>query len=316
MKCRICENSHGNVAYDVKEMMFGFRDVFRYFQCSKCNCLQIESIPSNIDKYYPDNYYSFQQKRNQHKIVKLLTSRRDNYAVFNKGIIGKILYNIYPRNELRSMHLLSLNEDTRILDVGSGAGNFLISLAELGFRKLSGIDPYISQDIQYENGLVIHSRSITEMDGNCEIITFHHSFEHMANPIETIKLVSDLLVPGGYCIIRIPIVSSYAWEHYKVNWIQLDAPQHTHLHSLDSMKTLAHLARLNVEQIRYDSTSLQFWGSEEYARDIPRMDARSYYRNPKESIFSKMQICDFEKRARELNKANLGDQAVFYLKKA
>jgi 2-polyprenyl-3-methyl-5-hydroxy-6-metoxy-1,4-benzoquinol methylase len=225
MKCRICENSHGNVAYDVKEMMFGFRDVFRYFQCSKCNCLQIESIPSNIDKYYPDNYYSFQQKRNQHKIVKLLTSRRDNYAVFNKGIIGKILYNIYPRNELRSMHLLSLNEDTRILDVGSGAGNFLISLAELGFRKLSGIDPYISQDIQYENGLVIHSRSITEMDGNCEIITFHHSFEHMANPIETIKLVSDLLVPGGYCIIRIPIVSSYAWEHYKVNWIQLDAPR-------------------------------------------------------------------------------------------
>lgn len=59
MKCRICGNNKNNKIYQVKEMMFGFRDKFDYFQCATCNCLQISEIPCEISKYYPDNYYSF-----------------------------------------------------------------------------------------------------------------------------------------------------------------------------------------------------------------------------------------------------------------
>lgn len=59
MICKICGNSENNKEFNIREMMFGFRDEFAYFECSKCDCLQITEIPKNIGKHYPTNYYSF-----------------------------------------------------------------------------------------------------------------------------------------------------------------------------------------------------------------------------------------------------------------
>ena len=45
-------------------MMFGLREEFGYFQCSSCNCLQIDEFPKDISKYYStENYYSFKEIR-------------------------------------------------------------------------------------------------------------------------------------------------------------------------------------------------------------------------------------------------------------
>src|SRR6478609_9592522 len=57
--CRICGNIEGNIIFQTKEMMFGFRDPFNYVECKECGTVQIEEIPGNIEKYYPDNYYSY-----------------------------------------------------------------------------------------------------------------------------------------------------------------------------------------------------------------------------------------------------------------
>ena len=59
LKCKICWNENNNKLLEVREMMFGFKDKFNYFQCSQCNCLQILEIPSDMYKYYPETYYSF-----------------------------------------------------------------------------------------------------------------------------------------------------------------------------------------------------------------------------------------------------------------
>jgi len=53
LTCKICGNKENNTEYTAREMMFGFRDEFNYFQCNNCQCLQIESFPENISKYYP-----------------------------------------------------------------------------------------------------------------------------------------------------------------------------------------------------------------------------------------------------------------------
>lgn len=51
MICKICGNSENNKAFQIREMMFGFRDEFTYFECSKCGCLQIGEIPKNMELY-------------------------------------------------------------------------------------------------------------------------------------------------------------------------------------------------------------------------------------------------------------------------
>jgi hypothetical protein len=58
MKCRICGNPVGNREYVAREMMFGLRDSFVYFQCAECRCLQIAEFPADMSRYYPASYYS------------------------------------------------------------------------------------------------------------------------------------------------------------------------------------------------------------------------------------------------------------------
>lgn len=314
MKCKICGNEKENQIYEAREMMFGYKDVFHYFQCSQCNCLQIKDFPQNISKYYPDNYYSYQMSPYRNKIKKFLIGLRDNYALFDRGFIGKLLCIKYPNKRLRCLSLLAVRKDTSILDVGCGTGDLLYSLREFGFKNLLGVDPFNAQDIEYANGLKILKKEIHDVKDKWDIVMFHHSFEHIPDPAKTLQTVTGLLAPNGHCIIRIPISSSYAWEHYGVNWVQLDAPRHFYLHSVESMHILADQAKLDLYKVFYDSTTFQFWGSEQYIKDIPLRDKQSYAENPRNSIFSKEEIYTFDKRAKELNEKDQGDQAVFYLR--
>jgi 2-polyprenyl-3-methyl-5-hydroxy-6-metoxy-1,4-benzoquinol methylase len=310
MKCRICNNKNGNKIYEVREMMFGFRDKFTYFQCSECGCLQIGEIPEDMSKYYPSNYYSFSEFSNQDSVNyvrKLIRTLRNRYAVLNKGVLGKFIYRFFPSEEWQLLSEAHLTENSAILDVGCGDGSFLCLIKEMGFKHLLGIDPYIKQDIDFNNGLKIIKKYIHEINGEWDLITFHHSFEHISDPLETLQSVSKLLTKRGVCLIRVPTVSSYAWEHYRENWVQLDAPRHFFLHSIKSMGLLAAKANLNLEKVIYDSHAIQFSGSEQYLQDIPLIEPHS--------IFSKAEITAFQQKAKELNSKNQGDACAFILRK-
>lgn len=314
MKCRICENQSGNDRYTASEMMLGLRDTFQYFQCSECGCLQISEFPDDIHKYYPDEYHSFESISRANFLKNYLRNKRNRYAIFEDSLIGKYLYRRNPEPAIRSLGNLNLTKKSRILDVGCGSGKLLHSLKELGFQNLQGIDPFNEEDV-YESNLKILKKTIHEVKGEWDLIMMHHSFEHVPDPLEVLNSISELLSPSGQCLIRIPVVDSYAWENFKENWVQLDAPRHYFLHSEQSMELLANNAGLTIKNIIYDSTAFQFWGSIQYEHDIPLNDDRSYMNNPDDSLFSKEEIENFNEQAEVLNQARKGDQAVFILEK-
>lgn len=328
--CRICGNSRNNRDFYVKEMMFGYQDIFRYFQCSNCECLQITEFPKNIAKYYPSNYHSSMPEQSQprtgHSIKRFLRLKRDEAALLKKRGFGRVLQNIFPWDKDR---IAAVNEildfgqlarrnicfNTKILDVGCGQGFFLNNLHSIGFNKLTGIDPFIEREVFYNNGIKIFKKWIHDIDEVFGLIVFNHSFEHMPDPLEVLRSVSRILHKKGMCRIRIPIVPSYAWEKYGVNWVQLDAPRHFFLHSIKSIQILTEKAGLQLEATIYDSTALQFWGSEQYLRNIPLRSSSSHWVSPENSIFSPQDIKVFQDRASELNQKKQGDQAAFYISK-
>jgi SAM-dependent methyltransferase len=298
-------------------MMFGLRQRFEYFLCSRCGCLQIATIPADLNPYYPPGYYSFSDSavtRPRSWIAHALRGARDRFALAGRGIIGRCLYARFPYQELKSLgRIPGLSEASRILDVGCGAGVLLHALSNLGLTNLLGIDPYLQDGWESCEPVRIQRRTLDEVEGTWDVVMFHHSFEHMADPVETLTRAAEILSPSGCCLVRMPVVPSQAWREYGVDWVGLDAPRHLFIHSVESVRLMATAVGLEVREVVFDSTDFQFWGSEQYRRDIPLRSERSHAENPSRSIFSRAQILAFRRRATAANRAGLGDQAAFYL---
>jgi len=148
--CKVCGNAAGNKTYTIKEMMFGLREEFEYLECAQCNCLQLKEIPSDISKYYPEDYYSYFSKGEDHHIQTSISKRLkrkgkkellDYYLSGNRvvgSLLGRKLNEYYPWIK-KSM----LTSRSHILDVGCGSGELLLKIYNDSFKKLAGIDPYI-----------------------------------------------------------------------------------------------------------------------------------------------------------------------------
>ena len=308
--CRICGNSTNNRSFIAKERMLGMNDEFDYFECSNCLCLQICEIPKDIDRYYPTNYYSYREPVFATKLTGIRYLLKKSLAEYYSGkfsLIGFLLSPFYE-NPFTWLKPNVVNFTSKILDVGSGTGRLLLSMKRSGYQNLTGIDPYNSEDIFYDNGVKVLKKDVFEIDELYDLIMLHHSFEHMPNPKEILEEIRKHIEPDGTIIIRIPVANSYAWRKYHTHWVQLDAPRHFFLHTVKSMNILANECALKLSSIEYESTAFQFTGSEKYLRDIAFSE--------KDSIFSKKQMKIFGKEAKRLNQINDGDSVCFYLKKA
>ncbi|MEZ5452693.1 MAG: hypothetical protein R3E93_07725 [Thiothrix sp.] len=124
MQCRICGSEGEHRSYVAKEMMLGLRDEHRYFQCTDCECLQIEHAPDNLADYYPENYYSYHDPgKTGNPLQQALIRMRDRYEVTGKNQLGRIMHLLSPHAKLASLRPAKLSWDDRILDVGCGAGH-------------------------------------------------------------------------------------------------------------------------------------------------------------------------------------------------
>jgi len=309
LKCKICNNESDNELIIAQERHLGLGDKFEYVLCSKCLCLQIKDIPEDMDKYYPSSYYSFQEAEFPSKLNRFnffLKKCLINYYMGYFDITGFFLSFIleHPFPWIRNKEI---NFNSKILDVGTGSGRKILSLQRSGFTNLTGIDPFIAEDVYYENGVTVLKKGISEIDEKYDFIMLHHSFEHMPNPQQVAKHISQLLDSNGCALIRIPVSNSYAWHKYGEYWAGLDAPRHFFIHSPQSMSIIFNETDLKIDEIVYDSDIFQFMGSEKYLRNLTL--------SASDDIFTNKDLRRFAREAKKLNMNNAGDAACFYLKK-
>lgn len=298
-------------------MMYGLGEEFAYFECSECGCLQIAEIPDNIERFYPYGYLSsFTPKLAEEPGWLYKSTRPDRYAMFHSNFIAQVLRKRYLYGMLERIAEIGVSPGSKVLDVGCGSGVLLHSLYNLGFSELVGIDPHVVEEVD-KPGPVILKKVIHDLPDTKQfnVITFKHSFEHIPYQLETLKCLSNLLVQNGCCLISMPIKSEYIWDKYGIYWVQIDAPRHFFIHTVTSFEILVRNAGLKIRRVVFDSNELQFWGSEQYKRDIPLEDKISYVKDPANSVFTPDQISSFRKMAKRLNKRKSGDQATFYLER-
>lgn len=314
-RCKVCANTAGNKLHAVKEMQLGLREVFTYLECGNCGLMQLQDIPDNLGKYYPnEEYYSFNLGMNKSQKPDMLRKLKSSYLLYgHKPVAGKFLSIGYKIPEyFQWVKIPQVKYNDAILDVGTGNGSLLLNLYKIGFTNLTGIDPFIDKEQQYDSVKIL-KKDIYEMKGSFDYIMLHHAFEHMDEPLKVLLQLKQLLNPGKFILIRIPLMGMYGWKNYGLNWVGLDAPRHIIIHTVKSMQLLAEQAGMQIKTIEFDSGPYHLWASEQYKNDIALMDTGSYMVNKHGSGFTKQQIKDFAKIAGQTNKDGQGDQAAFYL---
>jgi SAM-dependent methyltransferase len=298
--CQICENSHHNKTYTLREMMFGTKHLFDYLECGQCGTIQILTPPEDWSAYYPDDYYAY-----------VTLNHSSNFRKFLK----RIRWQLYSYLDIQPLRPLwgdwvkrgDVQLNDKIADIGCGNGQLLYEMYASGFTNLTGVDPFIGSTQHINSSLSLLKSSIFEIRDSFDFMMMHHSFEHMDEPKKVLEKAHELLKPGKQLLIRIPIADAKAWEIYGIDWAQLDAPRHIFIHSVKSVQLLAEQTGFEVSQVIYDSDAYQFWASEAIKRGVPSTQAQG--------MFGKKEMKAFNEKARQLNQKGEGDQACFYLTK-
>lgn len=324
--CNVCHESTGNQIIEVREMMFGVGETFSYLVCAHCGCLQLKTVPNDFSRYYPEEYYpQKEQGRKISRFSKYLHRERAKYCLSGSSKIGRLLTALYGKptcgifgepDYFYWLRYCNIGFSSRILDIGCGSGTLLTRLYKDGFKNLTGLDPYAIAEVTDDHRLRILKLHAEGLHEKFDLIMLHHTFEHLSDPLGSLKHFHRLLDENGTLLLRTPVASSFAYQKYGVNWAQIDAPRHLFIHTPTSIGLLAQEAGFSVTSISYDSTEFQFWASEQYARNIPLRDQQSYGINRKSSIFSAEDITRFKKCAAELNKSGSGDSACYFLRKS
>lgn len=196
--------------------------------------------------------------------------------------------------------------------MGCGAGVLLNALADEGFSDLHGVDLFIEKDLVTRSGVEIKKGEIFDItDKTYNVITLFHSLEHMPLQKETITQIEKLLKPDGTCVIAIPI-ATYAWERYRTNWYQLDAPRHFFLHTEKSFRVLLEDTGLVLQDIIYDSIPLTLILSGYREQAEKRGGKRTFMQR---AVGKLTRSFAFKSKTARLNKTGKGDQAMFVIKK-
>lgn len=312
--CRTCGSTVKSNSYIVKEMMFSSREEFAYDQCGACDSIQIAKLleSSALSKYYPKDYYSFNADSVKSKGIRdalktfSLTAR--DRGVFGRSFVGQLIERVKPEpSTVKIIHEVGVGKDQKILDVGCGAGALLNRLARLGFRNISGVDPFLSGDAVTSEGVQLRKRRLAEEEGQFDVIIFNHSFEHLPDPQGELRTARQKLGRNGLCLIQMPTPSSQARDDYGTDWAQWDAPRHLTLISRSGMSILAASCGFQLQRIIDIGQTWSLLASELYKSGVGLRGMQDTRR------FSMRELAAFRRKAIKANEARRGDSVSYVL---
>ncbi|GMQ25645.1 class I SAM-dependent methyltransferase [Algoriphagus sp. oki45] len=280
--------------------MFRLPRSFVYQECLSCGSLQIKEPPADLDQFYPEKYYSFSSLQTSPVWKKILKKIRIN--LFLKAGFFAPSYGYWLGKVHRSF-------DQKIADIGCGNGQLLYELHASGYTNLLGFDPFIQEDRNPAKGILLFKKSFEQAEGKFDLIMMHHSFEHLENPEEILKVCHEKLNEGGQLLIRCPVADAQVWKEKREFWVQLDAPRHLIIPSVSGLGILAKEIGFILEEVEFDSEAFQFWGTEAYEQNMP-LNAEQILAG-----YSSKAKKEMKQIALRYNREGKGDQACFYFSK-
>lgn len=147
-----------------------------------------------------------------------------------------LIKNIALKNKVKLINAQS--EKGRLLDIGAGTGDFLITAKNDGWETI-GIEPNEKAKTIAINKGVNFSNDLKDLkDHSFDVITMWHVLEHVPNLDEYISELKRLLKTNGTILIAVPNYKSFDANYYGRFWAAYDVPRHIWHFSKTAIKKL------------------------------------------------------------------------------
>ena len=168
----------------------------------------------------------------------LLQHRRENWdgiqpPGIQEKIVNDILQNDCTSILRRVLPYFNFSLGTRILDIGSGTGGFVVGCRSRGFSAY-GIEPdRIGQGGQLTGIQIATRRSRQQVfvagvgenlpfpDASFDLVTLNQVIEHVADQASVLREAVRVLKPRGALYLACPNYLRFYEPHYKIFWLPL-----------------------------------------------------------------------------------------------
>ena len=120
--------------------------------------------------------------------------------------------------------------DGRLLDVGCGAGSFLVEAERRGYDVVgTEISPYFVQYCRERHGLDVYEGLLEDLPlqrGSFDVVTAFDVIEHHLDPTQLLQQIHDLLRPGGVVVFSTHDIGNVFARLYGDRWRHMSPVGH------------------------------------------------------------------------------------------
>ena len=156
-----------------------------------------------------------------------------------------------------------LQRKPRVLEIGYGAGNYLIDLKTLGWECF-GLDIEQSNASALTKLGIRVAASFDDLNLKEETIDYiysYHAFEHIYDIDRILYDSNRVLSNDGVFKLCVPVSSGFLPRIFRGNWYDLGVPIHKQIFTLKGIKVLAKRHGFTIRSYKYNSYSQSFVGS-------------------------------------------------------
>jgi SAM-dependent methyltransferase len=179
----------------------------------------------------------------------------EEYTPHASGGVMDPLFRFAMNTRLRSSELfapLRREQPGSLLEVGCGRGDLLAALQERGWT-VKGLDPSpIACEATRSRGVEAELGTIEDVElpeSAYDAIVFHHSLEHVSDPVAVLKRAHRALRPGGMVAIGVPNFGSSRARRYGEGWWLLELPRHRFHFTPDALRRALEQAGFEVQTL-------------------------------------------------------------------
>jgi len=222
--------------------------------------------------FYPEDYYSFSPRWSSvraeggwrrgllNSLVEGVLEQRYGYAR-NKDRHVFLADSIIPLYRFAAPVFPRFVQGGRVVDVGTGCGEYLLHLAELGWDA-HGVEICDAAAAigRKEKGLDIRSGELSDagFPGNYfDAVTMHHTLEHVRDPKATLLEVNRILGKGGELVISGPNALNWERRLFGRCWWGWDVPRHLWHFTPDTLGRLLDQCGFSVTGIVYQADTYE-----------------------------------------------------------